>query len=435
MLKEFKKHISLNFSNLQEQPFLLACSGGVDSVVLAHLCAKINLDFALVHCNFKLRDADSDADERFVEQLALDLGKKYFSSSFDTVGYIKTNKVSVQMAARELRYNWFNKLLDTTQYALVVTAHQADDNLETFIINLSRGTGIEGLIGIPAQTEAIARPLLPFSREQILAYAAAENITWREDVSNAETKYLRNKIRHKILPQLKELHPTFLENFEKTQHYLRQTGRVSQQHISKLKAEIFEEKDSVIAIRIAELKKLNPVNDYLYGLFSEYGFTQWEDIANLIAAMSGKEVLSKTHRLVKNREHLLLQSLSQITSEKYKILESQTTIVNPIYIDFQLVKTIEESSRNYIYVDKSTLTFPLILRKWEEGDSFHPYGMRGKKKLSKFFKDEKVDVISKAEQWLLCSNDKIVWVVGKRADDRFKVSEETQEILKISLLK
>ncbi|WP_373518630.1 tRNA lysidine(34) synthetase TilS, partial [Pricia sp.] len=241
MLRSFKTHIETKFPELLKTPFLLASSGGIDSMVLTDLCSRCGMDFALAHCNFRLRGTDSDADEEFVAETANRLNKKKYITHFYTMDYVYEHKVSVQMAARSLRYTWFAGLMQKTGIKTLVTAHHADDNLETFLINLSRGTGIEGLTGIPEKTDSISRPLLAFSREQIETYAHDENIEWREDSSNADTKYLRNNIRHQILPLLKALNPNFLENFRKTQTYLVQTASIAADHILGLKEAIFRE--------------------------------------------------------------------------------------------------------------------------------------------------------------------------------------------------
>lgn len=433
MLEDFKNHIDNHFPELFQNKFLLACSGGLDSVVLAHLCSLSELDFSLAHCNFKLRGKESDEDENFVRELAKKLGKYLFVKDFETLDYARDQKVSVQMAARELRYEWFNELMLQNNFKTLVTAHHADDNLETFMINLSRGTGIKGLTGIPTRTRSMARPLLPFTRKQILKFANSSNLAWREDQSNAETKYLRNKIRHGIVPLLKELHPTFLANFTETQEFLKQTAEIADNHIVQLKKDIFKEDGEVIRIKIESLKTLEPLEAYLHALFSVYGFTEWEDLQHLLTAMSGKEVHSRTHRLVKDRDFLLLANIADNVQKEFQITKEDTEIQLPIGLSISSVSIIEEVGPNVLYLDKETLKYPLTLRKWQKGDYFYPLGMGGHKKLSKYFKDEKVDVIAKEKQWLLCSGNDIIWVVGKRADDRYKITNSTKEILKIVL--
>ncbi len=433
MLKAFEEHIKTEFPTLYQGRFLLACSGGVDSVVLTHLCARSQLDFALVHCNFKLRGEESDDDEVFVKKLAKTLQREFFVKHFDTDGYVSKNKVSIQMAARQLRYAWFDELVEAEDYKRVVTAHQLDDKLETFLINLSRGTGIDGLLGIPERTDRVLRPLLQFSRAQVLAYAELEGITWREDRSNLDTKYLRNQIRHQIVPQLKELHPTFLENFHKTQEFLQQTASIAENHVEEVRQRLFQESNGVHKISIDALLALRPTTAYLYALFGIFGFREWNDVEGLLSATSGKEVRSKSYRLVKHRKHLLLQAIGTGEDQVYTISEDQTRINEPLSLVIAQADTLGNTSRQILYVDKETLKYPLTVRKWKKGDYFYPLGMKGRKKMSKFFKDEKMDIISKEEQWLLCSGTDVVWVIGKRADERFKVSSRTKQILKFSV--
>ncbi|WP_306770385.1 tRNA lysidine(34) synthetase TilS [Muricauda sp. TY007] len=419
---------------LKGKRLLVACSGGVDSVVLTHLCTAADMDIVLAHCNFTLRGDESDGDEVFVRQLGSQLGIEVFVKHFETEQYAETHRVSVQMAARELRYQWFDEVLQTKGFDYVLTAHHADDSLETFLINLSRGTGIEGLSGIPEVNEKVVRPLLPFSQNEILEYAKSKNLDWREDSSNASTKYLRNKIRHQIVPTLKELHPTFLQNFLTTQNHLQQTHHLVSNHLNELKSKLFEQRDDDIKINIATLKQLQPLNAYLYGLFKDYGFTAWDDVKDLLSAMSGKQVVSKTHQLLKDRDFLILSEIKNRANGTYLVHVDGTPSELPIKLKLENVETLEKQGRNVVFLDKEKLNFPLVLRNWEKGDYFYPFRMQGKKKLSKFFKDEKLDVISKEKQWLLCSNNDIVWVVGKRADERFKVEDSTREIIKITQL-
>ncbi|WP_343486164.1 tRNA lysidine(34) synthetase TilS [Allomuricauda sp. d1] len=434
MLERFKKHIENKLPFLSKGKILVACSGGLDSVVLAHLCYKLQLEFALAHCNFKLRGDESDGDQQFVEELGKRIDVQVFTRTFDTLGYINKKGGSVQMAARDLRYAWFQELQKNKNFDFLLTAHHADDSLETFLINLSRGAGIDGLSGIPEQNGNIIRPLLPFSRKELLAFAKEQDLQWREDSSNAETKYLRNKIRHEVVPLLKELHPAFLKNFQSTQSHLHQTQVWLEEQIKIIKQKLFIEYDNIIKIKIEELKEIQPITSSLYFLFSEYGFTEIENLKDLLKAPSGKFLASKTHRLVKDRNYLLLSENGEVVSEHHQIGEAQTVVHDPFQMKIETVDTLENPSKNTIYVDKETLNYPLLIRKWQNGDYFYPFGMKRKKKVAKFFKDEKVDILSKEKQWLLCSGDEIVWVIGRRADDRFKVTRETKNILKLTIV-
>ncbi|AUP81517.1 tRNA lysidine(34) synthetase TilS [Flavivirga eckloniae] len=435
MLSNYHKHINSEFPFLNRSKLLIAISGGLDSVVLTHLCHQSNLNITLAHCNFNLRGKESDADENFVLQLGEDLGLEVFIESFDTENYSKENKLSTQMAARELRYNWFQELTEQLQFDYILTAHHADDNLETILINLSRGTGLDGLTGIPEENDNIIRPLLPFSREAIETYAKENDLKWREDSSNASTKYLRNKLRHDVIPVLKEINPQLLQNFQSTLNNLNDTKSIVDESVEQLLSKTQINEQHQTKFKISEFKKRNNPKAYLFEVFNNYGFTEWNDIVGLLDAQSGKQVLSSTHRLIKDREYLLLSEIElESTEDLVTILKTDKKVqtnFGMLYLDD--VDTILEKNNHTIYIDKERIDYPLTVRKWEAGDMFYPLGMSGKKKLSKYFKDEKLSLLDKENIRLLCSGDDIVWVIGKRADNRFKVKENTKSILKIQL--
>lgn len=435
MLNAFKNSIESKFSQFSSSKLLIAISGGLDSVVLTHLCHKLELNIALAHCNFNLRGKESDADETFVLQLAEDLDLEVFVECFDTKDYAQENKLSIQMAARKLRYNWFEELSEQLGFDYTLTAHHTDDNLETFLINLSRGTGLDGLTGIPEINDSIARPLLSFSRESIEAYANKEKLGWREDSSNASTKYLRNKLRHDVIPVLKEINPQLLQNFNSTQSYLKDAKGIIEDRIEDVSNNVVSEIDEqCISLSIVEIKKLNNPKGYLFELLKDFNFTEWNDVVILLDAQSGKQVFSSTHRLIKDRTHLFLSEINieevNTISIPKEIKEIETTIGKLIFED---VNSVLDKGNHIIYVDKNKLKFPLVMRKWEEGDYFYPIGMTGKKKLSKYFKDEKLSLIDKEQVWLLCSDNDIVWVVNRRADNRFKATDSITGTFKIEL--
>ncbi len=438
MLKAFKNHINQQLSILKESKLLIAISGGVDSVVLTHLCKEVNLDFALAHCNFNLRGNESDADENFVLNLAEDLEVEVFIQNFDTESFAKNEKLSIQLAARQLRYDWFFELSEQLEFDYILTAHHADDNLETFLINLSRGTGLEGLKGIPEVNQNIVRPLLSFSREDIEDYAKTKHLTWREDSSNASTKYLRNKLRHDVIPVLKDINPDVLSNFQNTLAHLNDSSAIVEEAVdSFLNKAIVTIDDSQISYKISEFEALNNPKAYLFEIFKDYGFTQWKDIENLLTSQSGKLVFSKTHQLLKDRDCLILSELTtEENNEIVTILENQNEIkLSNGTLILESVKKLGETDKSTIYIDKKTLNYPLTVRHWEKGDYFYPLGMQGKKKLSKFFKDEKLSLLDKQNTLLLCSNHQVVWVINHRADNRFKLTKQTQDILKIQYIK
>ncbi|MEC4117394.1 tRNA lysidine(34) synthetase TilS [Myroides phaeus] len=437
MLSQLKAHIESNFQELVEKPLLLAVSGGIDSVVLVHLCHQLKLNIAIAHCNFHLRKQDSIDDQVFVEQLGKQLDIPVFVAEFQTEQYAEENKISIQIAARELRYDWFKSLIAKGEYKYLLTAHHLDDSMETFLINLSRGTGIEGLLGIPAKNDYIRRPLLPFTREQIVNYAEENKITWREDYTNAQTKYLRNKIRQNILPLLKETNDQFANSFQKTIDYLQQTFDLSEDASRIYFKKTVRNIDNQLIIDILALKELSSPIAYLYRWLQPYGFTAWSDIENLLDATSGKVVYSSTHMLLKNRDELILQRLADKEENKEQIyfLEPKQTLTEPLKISITPYEEKElKSDTSVIYVDGDALQFPLSIRKYRSGDKFIPFGMKGSKKVSKFFKDEKFSLIDKENTWLLCSEDKIVWIIGSRMDERFKVKNTTTNIFKIQVI-
>jgi len=432
MLQKFKKHITKEFPFLKDTKLLLAISGGVDSVVLFHLLHKLNYDVSLVHCNFKLRGKESDLDEEFIKNLNQISSNQIFTISFDTEKYAKEHKLSTQIAARELRYNWFQKLITEHKFDYVLTAHHADDNLETFLIHLTRGSGLDGFTGIPVNGN-IVRPLLAFSREEILNYAKDYDLEWREDASNASNKYIRNKIRHQVLPVLKEINPSVLDSFATTIENLQESKQIIEDSIENIASEVLKKEANFIKIDIEKIKELSNPKAYLYQLLKSYHFTEWNDVYDLLNAQSGKQVFSKTHGLLKDRDVLILSKidLSNSIEMAFQIEEEITEITNPIHLTFEEVFEKSTENKQTIYVDKDLLKYPLILRKWEKGDYIYPLGMQGKKKLSKYFKDEKFSLIDKENTWLLCNaENQIMWIVNHRQDRRFVKNNN----LKISVL-
>ncbi len=437
MLQKFKEHIHINFPFLKDKKLLIAISGGLDSVVLTHLLFELNFTTSLAHCNFQLRKKESDLDEEFVKLLSQKSSNQIFTIKFNTKEFSENNKISTQIAARKLRYNWFQELIKEHNFDFVLTAHHADDNLETFLINLTRGTGLDGFTGIPKINGNIVRPLLAFSREEISAYAKTNNIQWREDASNASIKYIRNKIRHQIVPVLKEINPNFLETFSKTSKNLEESRQIIDDRIADIASKVMKSESTIIKINIDHISQLSNSKAYVYQLLKEYNFKEWNDVYNLLSAQSGKQVFSKTHRLLKDRAFLILSKINndQSRQEKsYIITENDQDITNPISLSFNDVKQISIEDKQNIYVNKDLLKYPLIIRKRQNGDYLYPAGMLGKKKLSKYFKDEKFSLLEKENTWLLCTaENKIIWVINRRQDKRFRASNSSKQIIKISI--
>ena len=436
MQERFKNHINRNFPFLLNTHIALAVSGGIDSMVLLHLCYTLKLNCTVLHCNFQLRGEESDKDQQFIQQQCQEYDLQVITTSFDTTTYAEQAKVSIQMAARTLRYDWFYQQKVRIGFSWLLTAHHADDNLETFLINLSRASGLEGLTGIPEINDYVVRPMLPFSRSEINHYAKEHQIFWHEDYSNAETKYIRNKFRHDVIPMLKEIRPEFLENFTRSLSHLNQANSILKTTVEEKRQQLFSNAGDVIEIPVAKLKVLQPLKGYLYELFKPYGFKIVDELVQILNTLSGKQLYSETHRLVRNRDLLLLAPLeSGVTKTQYIIDEQQRVIIDPIKLSIEKTELKTTTSTDEVLLDKEKLKFPLILRKWQNGDYFYPFGMQGKKKLSKYFKDEKYSLLEKENQWILCNGDQeIIWIVGHRADDRFKITERTTEILKITFL-
>jgi tRNA(Ile)-lysidine synthetase-like protein len=435
MMQKILDHLNQNFQFLKGKKLLLATSGGLDSMVMAHLFHKLNYEIAIAHCNFQLRGIESFDDQKFVQDYADANSISLFVTQFDTTAFAEDYKLSTQVAARELRYNWFYELLENEHYDYILTAHHADDNLETFLINLTRGTGLEGLTGIPEQNENIIRPLLQFSRQEIENYAKENNIKWREDSSNVSDKYLRNKIRHHLVPMLKELNPNFITSFQKTQTYLQEAQDMVEDASIMVYQQVAKQEGEDIHFDLNQLKKLPNYKSYLYQWLNEFGFAAWDDIYDLVESQSGKQVFSSEFRLLKDRDSLILSPINFVDKEEeYFIEENKKEVKIPLNLSFCKVADISLVSNTTIFVDVDKLQFPLVLRHWNEGAVFQPFGMEGKsKKVSKLFKDEKLSLIDKENTWLLYSNNEIVWVIGIRQDERFRIENTTKNILKIQL--
>ncbi|MDO6737618.1 tRNA lysidine(34) synthetase TilS [Wenyingzhuangia sp. 2_MG-2023] len=413
MFQKLKQHLEQNFPFLKDQKLLLTVSGGIDSLVMTYLFHALDYSIGIAHCNFQLRGHESDLDELFVKNIATNMNCSFHSIRFDTKNYCQQHKVSTQIAARELRYSWFDKLCKTEHYDTILTAHHLNDVIETFFINLSRGTGIDGLTGIPAINGNIVRPLLIFSRNEIDAYATSHHIKWREDKSNAKTDYLRNKIRHLVIPELHNLNPNFKENFTQTIVHLKQSRDFIDQKINNLKQDLFTEQKGILSISKTALLQLSDFE--LYEVFKPYGFTSVAELRKLAKTQTGKEIHSDTYHLLNNREVLMLYSSENKQQEFFYIQDLNDTSHLPISLHFS-TKT-KELNRDTIALDPEKTQFPLILRKREDGDFFHPTGMQGKKKVSKYFKDEKLSKIEKENTWLLCnSKNQILWIVNYRSD-------------------
>ncbi len=423
---------------------LVTVSGGVDSIVLCELFHQTKLKFSIAHCNFQLRDNESNADEKFVEQLASKYNVPFYSVRFNTKDFVEENKISTQMAARELRYNWFEEIRKNENYNYIATAHHLDDSIETFFINLIRGTGIAGLHGILSKQGNIIRPLLFATKNQILDFASKEKLKFREDSSNSSDKYMRNKIRHHIIPLLKELNPSFETSMNDTIQRLIKVEEIYNWNVKLEKRSLLHHKDNYVTVEKWKLKATKHSETYLYECLKTFNFNE-STVKEIILGLSsepGKQFFSPTHRLIIDREVLIIEEKSQITARlptEYATIDENKKIIfiGAIEVEFKTKLPSDKitRTRTTANLDFDKLSFPLEIRKWQQGDSFYPLGMKNKKKLSDFFIDNKLSLNQKENTWLLTSAGEIAWIIGMRIDNRFKVTDKTKKIYFAELIK
>ncbi len=431
MKKQVFEYIKSNKLFQLEDKLILAISGGIDSVCLMNLLLELGYSFDLAHCNFNLRGKESEEDKKFVEDLAKKYHLKLHYKSFETQDYADEFKISIQMAARELRYNWFNNLLLGESAKYLLTAHNNDDLIETFFINLIRGSGMLGLSSISEKKENLVRPLLCVTRNQIEEYLKNKKIKYRIDSSNESVKYQRNKIRHKFIPLLEEMNPGFKKNLAYEIDILKETYSIFNNHINTIKKEFLKYNKGIWTIDIKKLRLLKPLRTYLFELLKDFCFNkmQIEKIIRALDSQCGKTFYSENYYLIIDRKKILIQNKSHNIITDLKIKETDTYINQPIKLKFSYsdIITINKLKKS-AYLDYNKLTFPLILRKWKKGDRFKPLGMDNFKKISDYFIDNKFSIIHKKQQWILCSSEDIVWIVGHRIDDRFKVTSNTKKL-------
>ncbi len=435
-LKKILKKLELK----DDTRFLLALSGGIDSMVLCDLLHKNKFNFTIAHCNFKLRGDESDGDEKFVLQHAKTNGIPIFVKEFDTFTFAKTHRISIQEAARELRYSFFQEIAEKEEIEYILTAHNLDDRIETFFINFLRGAGLKGLASIPEKNGNIVRPLLSISREEIEKFATKEKLVYREDSSNKETKYLRNQFRHLILPEFKTLDKDYQSGFSKSIDYLNQAKAFYEECLQNKFSSLIKKKNASVFINTNLLLKEKNAKIILFEMLSKYHFndTQSNDVFRLTSLSSnesGKKFFSSTHRLIIDRDEIIIKE--KATTEGEFIINNLNTsfLFNEKKIEFKEITSViefKEIPNNKIYVDADKITFPLIIRKWEIGDRFYPYGMNGSKLISDYFIDEKFSLFQKEEIYLLCNADNsIIWIIGQRADRRFGIKKDTKTNIQI----
>ena len=464
MLDQFKAYINRYNLLAEGEKIVLALSGGMDSMVLADLLPKAKVEFVAAHCNFHLRGEESDGDEKFVLEYAEKHDIQCFVKHFDTEKYASENGISIEMAARDLRYAWFEQLRQQLGYNKIAVAHHADDQAETFFINLLRGAGLRGLKGMLPQNGVIIRPLLWASREQIRQYAVESQILWREDHTNAESVYLRNKIRNQLLPAFDELKPEARQGLYKSLEYLASENELYRELLKEKLAQIVEQDGDVQRLpysafldcfvprndakRLSETKVPELVEragysfQLLFEWLRQYDFNtdQCRFIFETMNTGIGNKYFSSTHQLIIGRDDLQLSEIKAVENEEVQIGVEEDVIVLPIHLCFsKLEKTpdfVIDKSSDVAQLDFDKLKFPLTIRHWRHGDRFHPLGMKGSKLLSDFFVDQKFTEWQKRNVWLLVSaDDEIFWVVGYRIDDRFKIKKETKTIFECRMVK
>ncbi|RPI43655.1 MAG: tRNA lysidine(34) synthetase TilS, partial [Bacteroidetes bacterium] len=414
---------------------LLAVSGGVDSVVMSHLFQRSDFDCAIAHCNFQLRGEDSDADEAYVRDLSASLELPVYVKSFDVYETVLEKGISVQMAARDLRYAWFEELVLKHSFNAVATAHNSNDSAETFFINLTRGTGLRGLCGIPPRNGHIIRPLLFATRQEIEEYAAQNHLSHREDASNLETRYRRNLIRHQVIPALESLNPGFIGTMSGNMERLSGAYSVFREAVERIRGEIFEEGNGRYQVEIKRLRELSPIGTWLYELFSPFGFTrsQCEGIQRIMESEPGRQSLSTSHQLFKDRERLILLESPKSRFDRYYLDSPDKISSLPFPMDVEVTGREQlgriPGDRNTACLDLDQIEFPLTVRHWLHGDYFYPLGMDQMKKLSDFFVDQKVPLPEKDRIWILASGNRIVWIMGHRIDHRFRITDSTTRVL------
>lgn len=438
LLRKFIDFIQNENLFQKKDNLILAVSGGVDSVALCELCRQAGFQFKIAHCNFQLRGEESERDELFVRELGEKYGVEVFVKFFDTNLFAAENKISIQVAARELRYEWFDELLKTaTDNSYVLTAHHANDNIETVLMNFFKGTGIKGLRGILPKNGKIIRPLLFAKKEDIRSFANENNLSFVEDSSNISDKYTRNYFRNQLIPSLQRVFPKVEENLIDNTERFHDIHSLYRQSIDLHKKKLLEYKENEIHIPVLKLLKAKPLKTILYEIISVYGFTahQTEEVLRLLQSESGKYISSSTHKIIKNRKWIVIASHNNLSSSVIVINENEREIDfanGRLFIEKAKGDNTKISSDNYTaLLDADTVSFPLILRKWKKGDYFYPLGMKKKKKLSKFFIDQKMSLNDKEKTWILESNKKIIWIIGKRIDNRFKLTGLTNDLIKI----
>jgi len=443
LLKRFQELIAEKKLFSKQDHLFLAVSGGLDSSVLCDLCYRSDFDFTIAHCNFRLRGEESARDEQFARTLGKKYKKEVLVAHFDTEAHAHENKISIQVAARELRYEWLSELTEQpstkSSAKYILTAHHLDDNIETLLMHFFRGTGIAGLRAIPVAQGKIVRPLLFAKKVELEAYAASHHVQWVEDSSNETDKYSRNYFRHQVIPVVQKIFPQVIGNLASNIERFRDIELLYLQSITLHKKKLLEQRGEEIHIPVLKLKKSEPLHAICYEIIKDYGFTsaQLPELIDLLDSDSGKYIHSFTHRIIKNRNWLIIAPKHHSESELILIEAADHPVpfsLGTLHLQFLHAENYKlQSLATIAQLDATDIRFPLILRKWKKGDYFYPLGMTKKKKLARFLIDEKVSKTVKEKTWVIEMNKKIIWIVGTRIDNRFKITPQTKHILKIEM--
>lgn len=439
MVENLKRYIEENQLFDETHKVLVAVSGGIDSMVLLHMLRKAGYAVSVAHCNFNLRGQESDGDEAFVKNYCQKEKLTLHNETFNTADVADETGESIQMAARRLRYTWFDALCITHGYSAVATAHHANDVAETFFVNLSRGTGLAGLTGIKPKHGNVVRPLLFAQRADIEAYAIANKISWRDDSSNQSVKYRRNRIRHEVIPVFNQINPAFNKSIITTIQRLEQANTLLKNYMATQLADVMAETGSRIFVSIDKLKELKPLSLYLFEIVHSYGFNaeQVDELEQALGKTPGARFYSTSHELIRDREFLIIQPKEEKHYKHYSIDAELNTTYLPVKLKAQKIAAADKlhlvNPPTVALLDMAKLAFPLTLRKPQQGDKFKPFGMQTHKLLSDFFKDSKLSAAKKEDAWVLVSGHDIIWVVGYRIDDRFAVKPTTSSVLRLEM--
>lgn len=439
MLRKVETYLQKNKLLSVGAPVIVGTSGGADSVALLHVLKELGYKCVVAHCNFHLRGEESDRDEQFVAGLSLKLGLPYCKTDFDTATIAGENKISIEMAARDLRYNWFEELRQKLGAEAIAVAHHADDNAETLLMNLTRGTGLRGMTGIPVRNGYVVRPLLCCNRNEIINYLQKNNLNYVDDSTNFENEYTRNRFRNEIIPLFEKINPSFRETLNETINRFEEIEQIYNEHITALKNELCFTEDKNTIIDTTVLKKIKYAKTVLYEILAPCNF-HTDTISNVLNALNnepGAVFYSQTHQLLLDRDRLILSERVAPVSDIFTINAADSEITEPVHLKITVRKhdgTINKQV-DFATLDAAKVTFPLTLRHWHHNDRFVPYGMKTRKKLSDFFIDNKINRFEKENIWLLLSGDDIVWIVGYRVDNRFAVDETTTEVIEFQLIK